>query len=112
MWPSSMRHGPTRSISERNFGSAARNTRAAAAASMGASFKTERVGFEPTIRLRAYRFSRPAPSTARPPLHGWGGIRTHDALAGIPVFETGSFSHSDTHPNAGRVDAAGAETRR
>src|SRR5712692_9934376 len=29
---------------------------------------------------------------------GEGGIRTHDALAGIPVFETGSFSHSDTHP--------------
>jgi DNA-binding response OmpR family regulator len=29
---------------------------------------------------------------------GQGGIRTHDTLAGIPVFETGSFSHSDTCP--------------
>ena len=28
----------------------------------------ERVGFEPTIPLRVYRFSRPAPSTARPSL--------------------------------------------
>ena len=28
----------------------------------------ERVGFEPTIPLRAYRFSRPAHSTALPPL--------------------------------------------
>src|SRR5438034_3884243 len=32
--------------------------------------------------------------------NGWGGIRTHDALTGIPVFETGSFSHSDTHPDS------------
>src|SRR5262245_25974286 len=31
-------------------------------------------------------------------LHGQGGIRTHDTVAGIPVFETGSFSHSDTCP--------------
>ena len=29
---------------------------------------------------------------------GQGGIRTLDTLAGIPVFETGSFSHSDTCP--------------
>ena len=26
------------------------------------------VGFEPTVRLRARRFSRPLPSTARPPI--------------------------------------------
>src|SRR5687768_994169 len=31
--------------------------------------------------------------------HGQGGIRTHDTVTGIPVFETGSFSHSDTCPN-------------
>jgi hypothetical protein len=31
---------------------------------------------------------------------GQGGIRTHDTVAGIPVFETGSFSHSDTCPGA------------
>src|SRR6202007_2551693 len=30
--------------------------------------------------------------------HGEGGIRTHDTVTGIPVFETGSFSHSDTSP--------------
>jgi hypothetical protein len=29
----------------------------------------ERVGFEPTVRLRAHRFSRPAHSTTLPPLH-------------------------------------------
>lgn len=34
-------------------------------------------------------------------VHGQGGIRTLDTVAGIPVFETGSFSHSDTCP-AGR----------
>ena len=30
--------------------------------------------------------------------NGQGGIRTLDTLAGMPVFETGSFSHSDTCP--------------
>ena len=29
---------------------------------------------------------------------GRGGIRTHDTLAGIPVFETGRFNHSRTLP--------------
>jgi hypothetical protein len=29
---------------------------------------------------------------------GWGGIRTHGTLARSPVFKTGSFNHSDTHP--------------
>ncbi len=43
----------------------------------------EGVGFEPTVRLRAHRFSRAAPSTTRTPLHshysagcilaGWAG---------------------------------------
>src|SRR5437870_2284221 len=32
---------------------------------------------------------------------GEGGIRTHETLTGLPVFETGSFSHSDTSPKAG-----------
>ncbi len=32
------------------------------------------------------------------PYSGQGGIRTLDTVAGIPVFETGSFSHSDTCP--------------
>jgi hypothetical protein len=29
---------------------------------------------------------------------GEGGIRTHDTLARIPVFETGPFNHSGTSP--------------
>ncbi len=238
-----MRHGPTRLISEWNFGSAARSTRAAPAKSIRAIlsgnlasgnqsvggeggirthdtlaripvFKTgafnrsatspkcwltvprrqvasgfkmpgarhvftdhrhlattgnlasgnckpvlqaDRVGFEPTKRLPVYALSRRVPSATRPPIQmlvhssqtpsckwlpvcrcrfyqratvdlrplttwrlatvsqfqdGWGGIRTHDALAGIPVFETGSFSHSDTHPDCETRRRTDAETRR
>ena len=29
---------------------------------------------------------------------GWGGIRTPEALARPPVFKTGAFNHSATHP--------------
>ena len=29
---------------------------------------------------------------------GWGGIRTHETVAGLPVFKTGPFNHSGTHP--------------
>src|SRR3982751_1451525 len=36
-------------------------------------------------------------------LHGQGGIRTLDTLTGIPVFETGSFSHSDTCPGPAQL---------
>ncbi len=31
---------------------------------------------------------------------GGGGIRTHEDLATLPVFKTGSFNHSDTPPDA------------
>jgi hypothetical protein len=31
---------------------------------------------------------------------GEGGIRTHDPVARIPVFETGTFNHSATSPAA------------
>jgi hypothetical protein len=31
---------------------------------------------------------------------GEGGIRTHDTVAGIPVFETGLFNHSSTSPQS------------
>ncbi len=31
-------------------------------------------------------------------LGGEGGIRTHDTLARIPVFETGTFNRSVTSP--------------
>ncbi len=30
--------------------------------------------------------------------NGEGGIRTHGTRKGSPVFETGSFNHSDTSP--------------
>src|SRR5688572_5686586 len=39
---------------------------------------------------------------------GQGGIRTHDTREGIPVFETGSFSHSDTCPGYQSTAAYGA----
>ena len=42
--------------------------------------------------------SRPPKTLAGGKQNGQGGIRTHDTLAGIPVFETDSFSHSDTCP--------------
>ena len=29
---------------------------------------------------------------------GEGGIRTHETLAGLPVFKTGTFNHSVTSP--------------
>ena len=29
---------------------------------------------------------------------GWGGIRTHETLPRLPVFKTGAFNHSATHP--------------
>jgi hypothetical protein len=30
---------------------------------------------------------------------GWGGIRTHEELAPPPVFKTGAFNRSATHPS-------------
>jgi hypothetical protein len=32
---------------------------------------------------------------------GWGGIRTHEPLAGLAVFKTAAFNHSATHPRLG-----------
>jgi hypothetical protein len=29
---------------------------------------------------------------------GWGGIRTHEGVAPLPVFKTGAFNRSTTHP--------------
>ena len=29
---------------------------------------------------------------------GGGGIRTHETLSGLPVFKTGAFNRSATHP--------------
>ena len=45
---------------------------------------------------------------------GWGGIRTHERLSPLPVFKTGAFNRSATHPEAGgRVedDPGRPETR-
>ena len=30
--------------------------------------------------------------------NGWGGIRTHERLSPLPVFKTGAFNRSATHP--------------
>ena len=29
---------------------------------------------------------------------GWGGIRTHEGRKPLPVFKTGPFNRSGTHP--------------
>ena len=50
----------------------------------------ERAGFEPAIPLRIYRFSRPAPSTTRPPLRV--------SIAGRP-YCIGRVSGYNTHFN-------------
>ena len=48
------------------------------------SFEAEGEGFEPSISLRIYRFSRPTHSTALPPLRKpcdeFGKMRTHRIL--------------------------------
>jgi hypothetical protein len=38
---------------------------------------------------------------------GWGGIRTHGALAGAPVFKTGALNRSATHPDVAAPRQAG-----
>ena len=56
----------------------------------GSDNMAERAGFEPAIPLRIYRFSRPAPSTTRPPLREslWGvRVRVNSKLW------TGSGAH-------------------
>src|SRR5215204_2930058 len=48
---------------------------------------TDRVGFEPTIPLRVYRFSRPAPSATRTPVLTAGKIRRdreRKSVSGLP----------------------------
>ena len=30
---------------------------------------------------------------------GWGGIRTHERREPLPVFKTGAFNRSATHPD-------------
>ncbi len=31
---------------------------------------------------------------------GWGGIRTHETFSRLPVFKTGAFNRSATHPRS------------
>ena len=35
---------------------------------------------------------------------GWGGIRTHETLSRLPVFKTGAFNRSATHPSAPQIE--------
>ena len=37
---------------------------------------------------------------------GWGGIRTHEGLAPLPVFKTGAFDRSATHPQRDIISPA------
>ncbi len=36
---------------------------------------------------------------------GWGGIRTHERVAPLPVFKTGAFNRSTTHPVCRKPDS-------
>src|SRR5258708_14959812 len=36
---------------------------------------------------------------------GWGGIRTHEGLAPLPVFKTGALNRSATHPQGTELPA-------
>ena len=74
----------------------------------------ERAGFEPAVPFPTHALSKRVPSATQTPLResvfiqqeaqaamsdgGEGGIRTPDALARMPVFETGAFSRSATSP--------------
>ena len=59
----------------------------------------ERVGFEPTVALQRHAISSRAQSATLASLPGGeGGIRTHDEIAPIPVFETGALNRSATSP--------------
>jgi hypothetical protein len=49
--------------------------------------------------LRAGAF-RSGTAMCGPRAYGQGEIRTHDTLAGTPVFETGAFNHSATYPQS------------
>src|SRR5207248_3672175 len=42
---------------------------------------------------------------------GRGGIRTHGALAGTPVFKTGALNHSATLPSAQRQSLSRAKIK-
>src|ERR1700719_2342400 len=79
------------------------------------SFLTERRLFEHQHELQRRAFRRPcsvrsaaASRSIRPPradderrcCGGRGEIRTHETLAGLPVFKTGALNHSATLPRS------------
>jgi hypothetical protein len=45
----------------------------------------------------------PPAKPCKKPRHGWGGIRTHERLSPLPVFKTGAFNRSATHPEVDQV---------
>src|SRR5882724_11920758 len=57
----------------------------------------------------------PSRATLGVPLRLWdggeGGIRTHDTLSRIPVFETGTFNRSVTSPICARILQRESSTR-
>ena len=61
-------------------------------------------GFVEPLEHRVREVVAPEPSG------GEGGIRTHDTLARIPVFETGLFNRSSTSPEARILPRAPGET--
>src|SRR5437773_6542266 len=73
---------------------------------LGLAWLAERVGFEPTIRLRVFRFSRPARSTAPSPLRvgGFyqrgGSTRRYDDLESAHVRLQ---SRRNVHPAVGAL---------
>src|SRR5436189_2873003 len=99
-WPPAY-HGPTWRRSSRAIMAPASSVRAPTYTSVlfQIPMGTDREGFEPSMPLRAYRFSRPAVSTAHPPVQttrrldaqtqqtpqdytgGQRGIRTHVTVA-------------------------------
>ena len=66
---------------ENPTGSCSRNSRPTRASDSVVSGLAERVGFEPTIRLRVFRFSRPARSTAPSPLRSRASYQRANATA-------------------------------
>ena len=53
----------------------------------------------PQIESLIVGLKRDKPALGRPQAGGWGGIRTHETVARLPVFKTGAFNRSATHPS-------------
>ena len=53
---------------------------------------------EPSTAQGVMRCPASTCRTLQKPQGGWGGIRTHERLSPLPVFKTGAFNRSATHP--------------